>query len=52
MKGKNNSGQALTEYAIVIFALATALFGFFALFCAAFDEYVQGIYFILQAPFP
>jgi len=51
-KTRNNSGQAMVEYAILIFGLAIVFYTVVTPLCEAMDSYAKGIYFILQSPFP
>lgn len=49
---KPSVGQALVEYAILVFVMITVFAAIVTPFCLAFDEFLRGIYFVLQAPFP
>ncbi len=49
---QNKIGQAMVEYAILIGWFALAFVGLVLPVCEALDEYVQGIYYVLQFPFP
>jgi len=51
-KIKHNSGQAMVEYAILIFGVAIVFYSIVTPLCEAMDSYAKGIYYILQAPFP
>lgn len=45
-------GQALVEYAVLVYFLLFVEAFLITGVIAALDQYVQGIYYILQSPFP
>lgn len=48
----DSRGQAIVEYAVVVFAMVLAFMFVITEFCAAFDTYLKGIYFVIFNPLP
>lgn len=47
-----SSGQAMVEYVIVFFFCMAVFMAMVQVFLGAFDQYVQGIYFLLMQAYP
>lgn len=52
MNRDSSKGQALVEYAILVFWIIGGLYAIINAFCTYFDKYLQNIYYILQLPVP
>lgn len=48
----SESGQAMAEYAIVVFALVAGLLGFIPMFISALQRYYDSFYVLLSLPVP